>query len=295
MKILAALTAALLLLSCAPAAAHEPLWGETPITFGFGVIHPEYKVRLFDAGSTRRGGERMKMFEQEFMADYGFSPRLNIRLMAPYFNNVHQMRVGGRVRSSVVSGLGDITIRAKSRISAKQGVGISQLQSVLFGVKLPTGRDDHRAPGGGRLDPHSQTGTGNPGIVLGYAWDLERIADTTWASVVWKRDIGGGFRMGDMVELDAAYGYWFKRQNEAAELGLNTALGFHGEVHLDDPVGGGRDAGNAHKLLGLHLTQMVIKGNHQLRAGIFVPLMRSGAQDHTDYPYELRFAFETFF
>ncbi|MFN3649507.1 MAG: hypothetical protein ACK47B_07975 [Armatimonadota bacterium] len=294
-RLLSVLGLSSLLLGTAPAAAHEPLWGETPITFGFGVIHPEVKLMYFDAGTTRRGGERMRMFEQEYMVDYGISPRLNLRLEVPYHNSLHQTRLRGRLRSTFVSGLGDITLRAKSRISAKQEVGYNMQQSVFFGVKLPTGDDTHPDPGGGRLEPHSQTGTGNPGLLLGYAWDLERLDDTTWASLVWTRDLGGGFRMGDMLAFDAAYGYWTRPQREAADLGLNTALGIHAEWHSDDPLGGGRDADNRHGLLGLHLTQMVIRGSHQFRVGVMVPLARTGEAAHSDFPYELRVAFETFF
>lgn len=293
--LLRALLAALLAAGApAPAAAHEPLWGETPITFGFGVIHPEVKFRYFDAGSTRGGGERMRMFEQEYMIDYGFSPKLNVRLMIPYYNNLHQERSRGRLRSTTVSGVGDLHLRAKSRIYSRQEIGLNEQQSVLYGIKLPVGEEGHRL-GRHRIDPHSQTGTGNPGLLLGYAWDLERIQDTTWASLVWTRDLGGGFRMGDMVALDAAYGYWFKQQGEAADLGLNTALGLHGEWHAEDPIGKGRTAGNSHRLLGIHLTQMFIRGNHQFRVGVMVPVLRGGQGDHTDFPYELRMAFETFF
>ena len=87
----------------------------------------------------------------------------------------------------------------------------------------------------------------------------------------------------------------FRRQREADDLGLNTAVGLHAEYHADDPLGGGRDADNGHRLLGLQATQMFIKGAHQFRIGVFVPVLRGGAQDHSDFPYELRIAFETFF
>ena len=291
-------------LLAAPAHTHEPLWGETPTVFGFGILHPEVKWMYFDAGSTRKGGKRMRMFEQEYMLDYAPSTALNLRLEVPCYNNHHQQRVNGRKHSTYVTGLGDITLRAKRRFSVRQAEGLNIQHSLLYGVKLPTGRSDHRETGGAghhggrgssRLDPHDQTGTGKLGFLLGYAWDRERIHDTLWSSVVWTRDLGGGFRMGDMVEFSAAYGYWVIRPNEAAELGLNLAGGLYGQYHGDDPLGGGRDASNGHRLLGLHLTPIVTKGNHQFRVGIFVPLVRGGAQDHTDYPYELRAAFETFF
>jgi hypothetical protein len=279
----------------APAAAHEPLWGETPSVFGFGVLHPEVKSIFFDAGSTRNGGERMRMSELETMLDYAPSAAINLRIEIPYHNNLHEEQVGGVKRSAVISGLGDITLRAKRRFSVRQDVGLNVQHSLLFGIKLPTGESDHRAPDGERADPHDQTGTGRPGILLGYAFDRERIDDTIWASVVWTRDLGGGFRMGDMLVLDLAYGPWLRRPNEARELGFNLALGLHGEYHADDPLGGGRDAGNGHRLVGFQVTPILTKGNHQLRFGVFVPFVRGGSQEHTDFPYEVRAAFETFF
>lgn len=282
-------------LAVAPAWAHEPLWGETPTVFGFGVIHPEVKWMYFDAGSTRNGGKRMRMFEQETMIDYAPSTAINLRLEIPYYNNLHEEIVGGQKRSSFISGLGDITLRAKRRFSVRQDIGLNVQQSLLYGVKLPTGASHHRDPDGSRADPHDQTGTGKLGILLGYAWDRERLDDTVWASVVWTRDLGSGFRMGDMVMLDAAYGKWLIRPNEASELGLNLAVGLHGEYHRDDPLGMGQDADNGHRLLGFHLTPIVTKGNHQFRVGVLVPLSRGGAQDHTEFDYELRAAFETFF
>jgi hypothetical protein len=305
--LLAALCAAGLT-AAAPARAHEPLWGETPSVFGFGVLHPEVKVMYLDAGSVKRGGRRMRMFEQEYMLDYAPSTSLNLRLEIPYYNNLHQARSGGRTHSAYVTGVGDVTLRAKRRFSVRQDVGKNVQHALLYGLKLPTGRDDHRFPRGGgghghggsgggsrRLDPHDQTGTGNPGLVLGYAWDRETIHDTIWASLVWTRDLGGGFRMGDMLDLTTAYGRWLIRPNEAKELGLNLAIGVRGELHADDPLGGGHDAGNGHRVAGFHITPIVTKGNHQFRVGIFVPVIRGGAGDHSDYPYELRAAFETFF
>src|SRR5688572_8846177 len=119
------------LFSSPPAAAHEPLWGETPTVFGFGVLHPEVKWMFFNAGSTRRGGKRMRMFEQETMLDYAPSTSINLRLEIPYYHNLHQERVGGRLRSSFISGLGDITFRAKRRFSVRQAEGLNVQHSLL--------------------------------------------------------------------------------------------------------------------------------------------------------------------
>jgi hypothetical protein len=288
-------TAGLVACLAVPARAHEPLWGETPTVFGFGIIHPEVRFSFRDAGSARRGGLRARMLEEETMVQYAPTTALNLMLEVPWMQSVREQRKGGKVRRVVIGGLGDVELLAKRRFSHRVEEGLNVQQSLVYGLKLPTGASDHRDVGGDRADPHDQTGTGNLGLVLGYAWDRERIADTLWASLRYHRDLGGGFRMGDMLEIDAAYGRWLKLANEAKELGIILAVGLHGELHADDPVGGGRKADNGHHLLGVHVTPIVTKGNHQLRFGVFVPFARSGPADHVDLPYELRFAFETFF
>jgi hypothetical protein len=291
---LAVLLGAASVLLAAPARAHEPLWGETPTVFGFGIIHPEVRFGYRDAGSAR-GGVRQRMWEQETMVQYAPSTRLNLMLEVPWMQSLRETRRGGRPRRVVINGLGDAELTAKRRFSVRQAEGLNVQQSLIYGLKLPTGESNHRDVGGGRADPHDQTGTGKPGLILGYAWDRERIDDTVWASVRYHRDLGGGFRMGDALEADTAYGRWLIRPNEASQPGLNLALGLHGELHRADRLEGGRSAGNAHHLLGVQVTPIFTRGSHQVRFGMFVPFARSGPGDHADFPYEVRFAFETFF
>jgi len=57
----------------------------------------------------------------------------------------------------------------------------------------------------------------------------------------------------------------------------------------------GRDPGNGHHLLGVQVTPIATRGNHQFRLGVFVPLVWRDPAGHADFPDEVRFAFETFF
>jgi hypothetical protein len=287
--------AALVLILARPAGAHEPLWGETPSVFSFGIIHPEVRWGYRDAGTTRRGGLRARMWETETMVQYAPSTALNMQIEVPWMEGIREALVGGRRRRVVINGLGDIELTAKRRFSVHQEEGLTVQHSLIYGLKLPTGENDHRDVDGERAHPHDQTGTGKVGLILGYAWDRERVEDTLWASFRYHRDVGGGFRMGDMLEVDAAYGRWLIVPNEAAELGFNLAFGLHGELHAADTLDGGRSARNSHHLLGFQLTPIFTRGSHQFRIGIFVPVLRSGPADHTDFPYELRAGFETFF
>jgi hypothetical protein len=283
-------------LSAIPAAAHEPLWGETPTVFGFGVLHPEFKTMFRDAGRTREEGDRrMRMWMHELGVGYAPSTALNLRLMVPYLTNIHDMRLGGEVHRRRVSGLGDAQIRAKRRFSGHQDLGLNIQHSLIYGAKLPTGRDNVTGPGGMRMDPQDQPGTGNLGFLLGYTGDRETVVDTIWWSTLWQRDLGGGFRMGDMVEVTAAYGRWVKIAREADEVGINLALGVYGEVHTADRGADGLRIPNAYRMAGLHFTPIVTRGTQQFRVGVFVPLVRSGPMDRTRFPFELRGGFEAFF
>lgn len=275
--------------------AHEPLWGETPIVFSSGLLHPEIKVKSMDAGNARDGGERSQMFEQEYMVQYAPSPRMNLRLEVPLRRNLRQELVGGQIRQSSINGLGDIVVSSKSRIGIKQEEELSIQQTLVFGVKLPTGRSNHLDPDGSRASPHDQTGTGKPGLVLGYAIDRETLQDTIWANVEYRRDLGKGFRMGDMMEFNLAYGRWLKFANEPNDLGFNLAAGIYGEIHRNDFLGGGVRATNKHTLIGLHITPIFTKGRNQFRVGAMVPVLKRGPEDHVNFPVELRAAFETFF
>jgi hypothetical protein len=282
-------------LATAPVAAHEPLWGETPSVFAFGVIHPEVRVGFTDSGRVGRRSERQRLFEAEWMVQYAPTAALNLMLEIPWMESRRETRIDGRRRSANLGGLGDVRLLAKRRFAVHQDVGLSLQHSLIYGLKLPTGASRQRDADGERASPHDQPGTGRPGLVLGYAWDRERLRDTLWASLEYGRDLGGGFRMGDMLEANVAYGWWVVQPNEAREPGLNLAFGIHGEVHAADPIGAGRFAGNSHRLAGLHFTPIVTQGNHQFRVGVLIPFVRSGPADHTDYPFQVRIAFETFF
>lgn len=281
-----------------PAAAVEPLWGEMPLTLGRSTFHPMIRTRYFDAGN--RNSSRMRMWEQELMLEYAPSTALNVRLDIPYLQNIQQVRQGGRSGNSFVSGLGDMTLRAKQRISASRGEGSQSQHSVFYGVKLPTGQDDHHYSFRGgvprrRLDPIDQSGTGNPGLLLGYGWTGETLERAAWAGITWRRDIGGGFRLGDTLEATGTVAQWVKRPNEAEELGIKLSAGLFGQYHTADTDSRGRSAGNEFGYGGFHFTPVITRGNYILQTGIFVPVVRGGAQNRVDFPFEFRFGIETYF
>jgi hypothetical protein len=131
--------------------------------------------------------------------------------------------------------------------------------------------------------------------MLAYAFDHERRRDAVWASAEWMRDWGGSFRRGDHVQLNAAYGRWLQPQNTAEDLGFVLAAGVHGEIAGRDHREDGHPAAGGYRVLGLHLTPILIKGRTQLRAGALFPVARSGYEARTDFAAAWRAGIESFF
>jgi hypothetical protein len=88
--------------------AHEPLWGETPQTFAFGVIHPEVRV----------GKD-----ETRFGLQYAFSTTRNLRLELP------QSRLNGQNGQ-----IGDMSLSLKSRLHVQFGPDFKQMSAAIIGV-----------------------------------------------------------------------------------------------------------------------------------------------------------------
>ena len=94
--------------------------------------------------------------------------------------------------------------------------------------------------------------------------------------------------------MDAAYGRWLVRPHVADEWGLNLALGVHAEIAAGDRLEGDVPARNAHRVAGVHLTPIVTRGRSQFRVGVFMPLLRGGDEEETDFGYEVRAGWEMF-
>jgi hypothetical protein len=194
-----------------------------------------------------------------------------------------------------VTGVGDTLVSAKYRFHLRQETGFQSSHALILGWRLPTGADDRTDANGARLSPSDQPGSEHHGVEVGYATDREKLIDSAWVSAFYRHEFGEGFRRGEMIDLDVAYGRWVVRPNEADDLGINLAIGVHAESSADDRSENGRPIGNAHKVAGLHMTPIITKGRHQYRIGIFVPVIKAGNRDETDFRYQVRASWEMFF
>ncbi len=269
-------------LGASRARAHEPLWGETPQTFAFGVIHPEVRFALTDSNGLFRGGLRvdngdgLRLSRQETILSlqYALDTSRNIRLEIPAAVVTSTRRVNGVLQQTRASGLGNAVLSIKNRYRADFGPDFKKQFSYLVGVQLPTGAHGGRNPDGTRLMPSEQPGSGNFGLALGWAFDYERLQDTVWVSAHYQRDLSGRDRKGDELELDAAYGYWVKRANQPQDLGVILAAGPHLQIAGRDRVSQPSDDESGGETAGIQATLIATKGQYQGRIGFLVPVYR---------------------
>jgi hypothetical protein len=274
------LVAAAFFVVAAPALAHEPLWGESPQTFAFGVWHPELRLSYDNNHNLFRGTRRIvnpealrrSRFDTLLSLQYAPKTSMNVRLEIPYSQVLTQQRFGGQLRHTGVQGLGDVVVSAKSRIHQRFGEDWKEHQSFTVGLQLPTAEHKGRSPDGARLGPSFQPGSGKWGMVLGYAYAFERLEDTAWASAMYSRDFGGAGTKGDMVMLDLNYGRWMPRAKRPQDLGIVLSAGTHVELMGHDRLGAGRDPDSGWTVLGLQSSVIATKGQMQFRIGVMVPV-----------------------
>ena len=268
--------------------AHEPLWGESPQTFAFGVWHPETRFGLQNEYLLLRGATRLDnpdalrrtRFDSVLGIQYAPKTSLNVRIEIP-FASVHSSGlVGGTLRTSGVSGLGDIMISAKSRFAQRFGPDWKEHQAYTLGLQLPTGTHNGKEADGTLLEPSEQPGSGKWGYMVGYAYAYERLPDTWWASLMYMSDIGSTGSKGDMFTADANYGYWIKRAHRPQDLGIVLAAGPHFEWMGHDRLASGADPNTGYSLTALQVSLIATKGEIQFRAGALLPLSQhaSGTQ-----------------
>lgn len=261
------------------ASAHEPLWGESPQTFAFRILHPELRYGfenddLLLRGSTRLGNPdllRRTRSEGLFSLQYAPKTSLNLRIDVPFTQVLTSQRVGGTLRHSGTTGLGNISLSAKSRFYQKFGPDWKVHQAYVIGLSLPTGAGGFY-PDGSRIAPSDAPGSNKFGVMLGYSYAYERLQDTVWASAMFASDLGRAGSRGANIEVDANYGYWIRRARKPQDLGLILAGGLHYQYQGQDRIESGNDPNSGYDTAGLQASVIATKGQAQFRAGILVPV-----------------------
>jgi hypothetical protein len=140
-------------------------------------------------------------------------------------------------------GIGDASLFAQWKFH--EDLESRLYSSLYFGAKLPTGRTDLRSPGGERLEPDHQPGSGSTDVFAGLALSRSLGSSTLGASVLYTLAGDGSqdSNLGDVLRVNAGWG-WSPEGGSGPlwrwMLELNGQ--WHGRIALDgatDPNSGG--------------------------------------------------------
>jgi hypothetical protein len=160
----------------------------------------------------------MDMIKYTMTAGYGFSSRLKAFISVPYVRNTMDMTRGMTMMGTTtwmdmtmepVKGLGDVTAMALYRLYTNREIRPTDVVTVGFGVKAPTGSFTETNSNGSFIHAHMQPGTGSwdPLLSLIYTKMMDQFllqADATYQNTTRNRE---GYEFGDSTALDLAGKY----------------------------------------------------------------------------------------
>ena len=146
------------------------------------------------------GKRRLSALVQVMNLVLGISRRFTVRVGVPIVSK--NLDRGGTLTSLSASGLGDVALLGKYRFFQRTGRGETTEASLLFGLELPTGRDDARDEGI-RLPAPLQPGSGSTDPILGGAFSR---VDGRWllnADLIAKFNTeANDYRFGNVLRAD---------------------------------------------------------------------------------------------
>ena len=173
---------------------------------------------------------------------YGVTHHLTVSAELPYvrrddLREGEHSHVGGQAVNEVVqlgsvSGIGDMSLLAKYRLSDGEGAGFA----LIGGIKLPTGSTHRRSPDGERLETEHQPGTGSWDPIFGASASLPMGAVQLTASAIYQIAGNGAqhTRLGDRLQGGIALSHRF---GDAPRVHAATHNHHHGD-ELDEHAEG---------------------------------------------------------
>jgi hypothetical protein len=156
----------------------------------------------------------MDMFKYTLTAGYGFTPKLKAFVSVPYMRNTmdmsRSMTMGWMgMTMQPVSGLGDVTVMGLYRLSTDRKIRPTDVVTLGFGIKTPTGSSTETKSNGKLVHAHMQPGTGSwdPLFSLLYTKMMGSFllqADATYQLTTRNNN---GYKFGDSLALNATGKY----------------------------------------------------------------------------------------
>jgi len=141
---------------------------------------------------------------------YGVSHHLTVSAELPYVRR-DRLREGvageGIEHAGTVSGIGDMNLLAKYRLTEGEGVGFA----LIGGIKLPTGSTHRRSADGERLETEHQPGSGSWDPIVGASASLPGHAVQLTASALYQLSTRGAqdTRLGNRLQAGIALSHRF--------------------------------------------------------------------------------------
>ncbi|MCZ6691854.1 MAG: hypothetical protein O7H41_19890 [Planctomycetota bacterium] len=221
----------------------------------------------------------LKVYRTTVRVVYGATEDATVGLTVPYLVKSLKTGIGGSRVTLNSDGVGDATLSGKWRLFKKPELGGTTELAAIFGLELPTGRDDVRDDGM-RLPAPLQPGSGGVDAILGLAgtrlWDGGRWLVNT--DLIYKANSeANDYRFGNVIRFDAgmqfrAYPIRYERYDQFT---LNLILELNGRYAERDKVNG--DPVDASGGLIIRLSpgvQTIVTENLLFEAGIQIPVFR---------------------
>jgi hypothetical protein len=203
----------------------------------------------------------MDMFKYTLTAGYGFTPKLKAFVSAPFVRNTMDMSRGMMMgwmgmTMQPVSGLGDVTVMGLYRLSTDREIRPTDVITLGFGIKTPTGSSTEKRPNGTLVHAHMQPGTGSwdPLLSLLYTRMMGSFllqADTTYQLTTENNE---GYEFGDSLALNLTGKYAVVKEFNVLAgltfLNVNKAKDKNGKYYnpttntslMDDPANTGGES-----------------------------------------------------
>jgi hypothetical protein len=180
-------------------------------------------------------------FNASLGLSYGVSHHLTVSVQLPYVRRDH-LREGtgeGVKQFGTVSGLGDVSILVKYRLTEGESRGLA----LIAGVKAPTGATHRRSPDGERLETEHQPGSGSWDPILGAAGSLSLGGVQLAASALYQVSTAGAqhTRLGPRWQGGIALSHHFGRRAALHHDGHDHHHGDELDEHSDAPPHSGID------------------------------------------------------
>ncbi len=263
-----------ILLSPYTSEAHEPIFGLGPHTIFKGGVGVEVEIEGEKASGAGQV-EKETVLHTEII--YGITADTSVTLAVP--NIIDRTREAGGEEKSI-SGLGDVSLRAKYRFWRRDRPGVQDAMAFVAGVKLPTG-DDTSTP---------RLGSGSTDFTFALAAARESLTWYYFGDVRYRLNTegGSGLKKGDRLFADLALGVRpFPVEYLKPDLVLLVELNW--ETFMRDELSGVEIEDSGGDRLFVSPSFFLTYRNLAVKGGVQLPVHQAleGEQPEEDYRFKL--------